>query len=43
MEMMDAYTFCFAGWDFEEDENGNDNGTTGGIIGNGTDNWWDMV
>ena len=43
MEMMDAYTFCFAGWDFEEDENGNDNGTTGGTSGNGTDNWWDMV
>nr|MCS5651932.1 hypothetical protein [Candidatus Neomarinimicrobiota bacterium] len=43
MEMMDAYTFCFAGWDFEEDENGNDNGTTGGTNGNGTDNWWDMV
>ena len=42
-EMMDAYTFCFAGWDFEEDENGNDNGTTGGDSGNGTDNWWDMV
>ena len=42
-EMMDAYTFCFAGWDFEEDENGNDNGTAGGTNGNGTENWWDMV
>ena len=42
-EMMDAYTFCQAGWDFEEDENGNDNGTTGGSDGNGTDNWWDIV
>ena len=42
-EMMDAYTFCSASWDFEEDENGNDNGTTGGANGNGTENWWDMV
>jgi len=42
-EMMDAYTFCQAGWDFEEDENGNDNGITGGTNGNGTENWWDMI
>ncbi|HJM96065.1 MAG TPA: GLUG motif-containing protein, partial [Candidatus Marinimicrobia bacterium] len=42
-EMMDAYTFSQAGWDFEEDENGNDNGTTGGTNGNGTENWWDMI
>jgi len=42
-EMMDAYTFCLADWDFEEDENGNDNGITGGTNGNGTENYWDMV
>jgi len=42
-EMKTASTFTSAGWDFEEDENGNDNGSTGGANGNGTENWWDMV
>ncbi len=42
-EMKTATTFTNSGWDFEEDGNGNDNGTSGGASGNGTDNYWDMI
>jgi hypothetical protein len=41
-EMKTASTFYDADWDFEEDGNGNDDGTNGGASGNGTDNYWDM-
>ena len=41
-EMKTASTFYAASWDFEEDGNGNDNGTNGGASGNGTNNYWDM-
>ncbi|MDP6861119.1 MAG: GLUG motif-containing protein, partial [Candidatus Marinimicrobia bacterium] len=41
-QMKTASTFYAASWDFEEDGNGNDNGTNGGASGNGTNNYWDM-
>jgi len=41
-EMKTASTFYDATWAFEEDGNGNDNGTNGGASGEGTDNYWDM-
>ena len=40
--MKTVSTFYDANWDFEEDGNGNDNGTNGGASGEGTDNYWDM-
>ena len=42
VQMKTASTFYAASWDFEEDGNGNDNGTNGGASGNGTNNYWDM-
>lgn len=41
-ELKIARTFYEVGWDFVEDENGNDNGSAGGLEGNGDNNYWDM-